>query len=303
MLIDRKNKLSTRRQCDILEVCRASVYYKVVPTSALNLDLMDKIDRQFMKYPFYGRAKLTQYLRELGHGVNPKRVSRLMKLLGIRAIIPRLNTSKRNVVHKVYPYLLRGLKISKANQVWATDITFIRLKTGFMYLSAVIDLFSRYVLSWELSNTMDADFCVETLEEALEASKELPEIFNTDQGSQFTSEAFTGTLLKRGIRISMDGRGRALDNVFVERLWRSVKYECVYLRQWESVGELRSALKEYFVFFNTERYHQALDYKTPKEVYFGENAIQSVKKMMDLTSCGNVENPSGLHTVPQLLLR
>jgi putative transposase len=172
-----------------------------------------------------------------------------------------------------------------------------------MYLTAVIDLFSRYVLSWELSNTMDAGFCVEAVESALATTTENPEIFNTDQGSQFTSQVFTETLLKRNIQISMDGKGRALDNVFVERLWRSVKYECTYLRQWDTVDELRSALKEYFVFFNTERYHQALDYKTPKEVYFGENASQSVTKMMDSMNCGNVENPLGLRTVPQHLRR
>ena len=303
MLIDHKNSLSIRRQCQILEVSRASAYYKAVPMSPLNLDLMDKIDRYFTKYSFYGRPKLTQYLRGLGHQINPKRVRRLMGVMGIRAIMPKLNTSQPNPTHKVYPYLLRGLQIVRRNQVWATDITFIRLRHGFMYLTAVIDLFSRYVLSWELSNTMDAGFCVDAVERALASTMELPEIFNTDQGSQFTSQVFTQTLLSHDIRISMDGKGRALDNVFVERLWRSVKYECTYLRQWDTVDELRLALKEYFVFFNTERYHQALNYKTPKEVYFGEKATQSVTKMMDLISCGNVENPLGLHTVPQLLRR
>lgn len=301
MLIDRKNSLSVRRQCQVLAVCRASWYYKVVPMDSFNLNLMGKIDGYFTKYSFYGRPRLTHYLRELGHQINPKRVGRLMGLMGIRAIMPRLNTSKPNPAHKVYPYLLRGLHIASPNHVWATDITFIRLRNGFMYLTAVIDLFSRYVLSWELSNTMDSGFCVEAVESALAASQKNPEIFNTDQGSQFTSQVFTETLLKRSIRISMDGKGRALDNVFVERLWRSVKYECTYLRQWDTVDELRLALKEYFVFFNTERYHQALNYKTPKEVYFGEDATQSVTKLMDLISCGNVENSSSLHTVPQLL--
>ncbi len=276
-------------------MCRASTYYQTVPMSAFNLELMNIIDRYFLERPYYGRPRLTEYLRRLGHTINPKRVGRLMRIMGIRAIMPRLNTSKPTPGHKVYPYLLRGLKIVRQNQVWATDITFIRLRGGFMYLTAVIDLFSRYVLSWELSNTMDAGFCVEAVESALARAPETPEIFNTDQGSQFTSQVFTEALLRRDIRISMDGKGRAIDNVFVERLWWSVKHECTYLQQWDTVPELRSALKGYFEFFNTERLHQSLNYKTPKEVYFGKN----VTKMMDLINCGNVENPSGLHTVPQ----
>jgi len=299
MLVDREHKLSVRHQCRVLEVCRASTYYQAVPMSMFNLELMDAIDRYFLERPYYGRPRLTEYLKRLGHKINPKRVGRLMKIMGIRAIMPRFSTSMPNPGHKVYPYLLRGLQIVRQNQVWATDITFIRLRGGFMYLTAVIDLFSRYVLSWELSNTMEAVFCVEALESALSAAPETPEIFNTDQGSQFTSQVFTETLLKRDIRISMDGKGRAIDNVFVERLWWSVKHECTYLQQWDTVSELRSALKNYFEFFNTERLHQSLNYKTPKEVYFGENAT----KMMDLINCGNVENPSGLRTVPQLLRR
>ena len=275
------------------------MYYKPVPVDALTLDLMDKIDRQYTETPFYGRPKMTEYLRRAGYLINPKRVGRLMRRMGLRAIMPRFNTSKPHPHHKVYPYLLRGLQIIRPNQVWATDITFIRLKHGFMYLVAVIDLFSRYVLSWKLSNTIDTGFCVDALETALEYTTEAPEIFNTDQGSQFTSYAFTDVLLKREIRISMDGKGRALDNVFIERLWRSVKYECTYLHQFETVSELKLALKKYFEFYNFERYHQSLEYQTPKEVYFGANAIKTVR----LASRVNVENLAGLHTFPQLLRR
>ena len=288
-----------RRQCQVLDVCRASLYYVPIEADVLNLGLMDKIDEQYLETPYYGRPKMTQHLRDLGHWVNPKRVGRLMNKLGIRGITPRLNTSQPNRLHKKYPYLLRGLQIARPNQVWAADITYIRMKRGFMYLVAVIDLYSRYVVSWALSNTIDADFCVDAVQTALEQTDKVPDIFNTDQGSQFTSYVFTEVLLKHDIRISMDGKGRALDNVFVERLWRSVKYECTYLRQFEAVSELRHTLNRYFEFYNSKRYHQALNYKTPKEVYFGNNAT----KMMDLESCGNVENPPGFRTVPQLLRR
>tara|TARA_B100001964_G_C14154600_1_gene563682 strand:- start:62 stop:814 length:753 start_codon:yes stop_codon:yes gene_type:complete len=249
-----------------------------------------------METPFYGRPKMTQHLRDLGYWVNSKRVGRLMKLMGIQGVRPRLNTSKPHPDHKVYPYLLRGLDIIKTNQVWATDITYIRLKRGFMYLVAVIDIFSRYVISWQLSNTLDTEFCIEALNEALGKSRTKPAIFNTDQGAQFTSYAFTEVLLKNDIRISMDGKGRAIDNVFIERLWWSVKYECTYLHSFETVSELREALTSYFDFYNNRRYHQSLKYKKPKEVYFGESAT----KMMDYISCGNVENSSSLRTVPLL---
>lgn len=301
MLVSRKyEKLSVRQQCDLLKVCRASWYYKAVPMSDVNLELMDQIDRQYLETPFYGRRKMTVHLRRLGYSVNPKRIGRLMKLMGLRGIAPRLNTSKPNPKHKVYPYLLRGVDIVKKNQAWASDITYVRLKRGFMYLVAVIDLYSRYVMSWKLSNTLEASFCVNAVEVALESHEVVPEIFNTDQGSQFTSDEFTTLLLDRDIRISMDGKGRALDNVFIERLWRSVKYECTYLKSFDTVLELKAALRQYFEFYNDQRYHQALGYKTPKEVYFGENAT----KMMDFTSCGNVENSiTSLHTIPQLLRR
>lgn len=292
-------KMSLRWQCRALGLCRGSLYYQAVPIDEITLDLMDKIDRQYLDTPFYGRPKMTEHLRRMGYWVNPKRVGRLMRIMNLRGIMPRFNTSKPNPKHKVYPYLLRGLQIVRPNQVWATDITFIRLRRGFMYLGAVLDLYSRRVMSWKLSNTLESSFCVEALEDALLVSNEKPEIFNTDQGSQFTSYAFTEALLSREIRISMDGKGRALDNVFVERLWRSVKYECTYLKQCETVSELRKDLKNYFEFYNTKRYHQALKLRTPQEVY--DSKI--IAKMSDLTSYGNVENPPGLHTVPQLLLR
>lgn len=288
-------KMSMRWQCHALGLSRGSLYYKPVPMNDATLDIMDQIDRQYLETPFYGRPKMWEHLTRLGYQISEGRVGRLMRKMRLKAIMPKFNTSKRNPKHKVYPYLLRGLSIVRPNQVWASDITFIRLKRGFMYLVAVIDLFSRRVMSWKLSNTLDSGFCVESLNEALfEAT---PEIFNTDQGSQFTSYAFTECLISRDIRISMDGKGRALDNVFIERVWRSVKYECTYLRQFETVSELRHALTEYFEFYNNRRYHQSLDYKTPEEVYFGIHP----EKMMRFTSCGNVENPSGLLTVPQLL--
>lgn len=288
-------KMSLRRQCQALGLCRGSLYYRAVGVDAETLEMMDKIDRQYLETPFYGRAKMTEHLTRLGHKISEGRVGRLMKRMGIRAIMPRFNSSKRNPAHKVYPYLLKGLAITKVNQVWAGDITFVRLKKGYMYLVAIIDLYSRRVMSWRLNNTMDTAFCVEALEEALEEVQ--PDIFNTDQGSQFTSEFFTQTLLARDIQISMDGKGRAIDNVFIERVWRSVKYECLHLRQFETVSELRLALRKYFEFYNTKRYHQSLNYQTPEEVYDGQRS----KKKNVLPRCGNVENPSGLRTVPQLL--
>lgn len=290
-------KMSLRWQCQALGLCRGSLYYKAVQKGAVTLDMMDQIDRQYLETPFYGRPKMWEHLKSLGYKISQGRVGRLMQLMGLKAIMPRLNTSKRNPQHKVYPYLLRGLAIVRPNQVWASDITFIRLKRGFMYLVAVIDLYSRRVLSWKLSNTLDTAFCVESLNEALCEAK--PDIFNTDQGCQFTSYAFTETLKSQSIQISMDGKGRALDNVFIERVWRSVKYECTYLRQFETVSELKQALTKYFEFYNTKRYHQALNYKTPEEVYFGNmtTALSAVE------GYGNVENPSGLHTIPQPLRR
>jgi putative transposase len=237
-----------------------------------NLALMDIIDKQYLETPFYGRRKMTVFLRCLGHVVNAKRVGRLMKKMGIEGIRPRLNTSKPHPEHPIYPYLLRGLDIVKINHVWMCDITYVRLRKGFMYLVAVIDVFSRYVLSWRLSNTLDAGFCVEALEDALQNGSQAPDIFNTDQGAQFTSSDFTKQLKQNGIRISMDGKGRAIDNVFIERLWWSVKYECTYLKQCETVSELHSTLSAYFDFYNNDRYHQSLDYQRPAEVY-GAQAV------------------------------
>lgn len=226
---------------------------------------MRMIDEIYTRHPFYGSRRITAQLNRDGRQWNRKRIQRLMRLMGIQGIAPGPNTSKGHLEHKVYPYLLRGMEINKVNQVWSTDITYIPMTKGFMYLVAVIDWYSRYVLSWALSNTMETTFCVEALEQALAVNT--PMIFNTDQGVQFTSQAFTQTLLDKDIQISMDGRGRALDNIFVERLWRTVKYENIYLNEYQSVTDLRSGLKCYFDFYNQERLHQSLNYQTPAEVY------------------------------------
>ena len=226
---------------------------------------MKLIDRLYMAIPFYGARKIADCLKRQGHIVNRKRVQRLMRLMGIRAIYRKPRTSKPGKGHKIYPYLLRGLKVTRLNQVWSADITFIPMAKGFLYLVAIIDWYSRHVLSWRLSNTLDADFCVEALEEALRKGR--PEIFNTDQGSQFTGAEFTGMLKKHNIRISMDGKGSYSDNLFIERLWRTVKYEEVYLNAYQDGREARISLSNYFLFYNTERPHQALGYRTPAEVF------------------------------------
>jgi putative transposase len=234
---------------------------------AYNLELMDLLDRQYLKTPFYGSRKMTAYLCGLGHSVNRKRVRRLMKLMRLEAIYPKPNLSKRRHDHKVYPYLLKGVKIDRPNMVWSTDITYIRLRSGFVYLTALIDWYSRYVLSWRLSNCLESEFCVEALLDALDGHPQ-PEIFNTDQGVQFTSENFLSPLLTRKIKVSMDSKGRALDNIFVERLWRSLKYEEVYLNEYQTVREARESIRRYFSFYNNERLHQALAYETPWSVHF-----------------------------------
>ncbi len=262
-------KISVRRQCELVGLNRATYYYEPATESKLNLMLMRLIDEQYLQTPFYGYRRMTQILRRQGHQVNPKRVSRLMQQMGIQAIYPRPNTSKRSPEHKVYPYLLRNVQICRTNQVWSTDITYVPLPSGFMYLVAVIDWFSRFVLSWQLSNTLETHFCVTALELAFEYGQ--PHIFNTDQGAQFTANAFTVPLLARDIRISMDGRGRALDNIFIERLWRSVKYEDIYIKKYESVRALRAGLEAYFQLYNYERPHQSLAYATPAEIYFGDD--------------------------------
>lgn len=246
-------------------VARSSVYYQAAGESAYNVALMRRLDAQYTRTPFYGARRMTEWLRTAGHVVNHKRVTRLMRVMGIEAIYPRQRLSQPAPGHQIYPYLLRGVAIERPDQVWSTDITYIRLRRGFAYLVAVLDWYSRYVLAWELSATLESGFCMVALERALRAGT--PEVFNTDQGSQFTSAAFTGRLRAAGIAISMDGRGRALDNVFVERLWRTVKYEEVYLRDYADFAEAFVKLGRYFRFYNRERLHQALGYRTPAQVY------------------------------------
>lgn len=258
-------QITVSRQCDLLGMSRSSWYYRPRGESELNLHLMRLLDEQYTRTPFYGRPKMTAWLRRQGFVINHKRVERLMSLMGLYAAQPRANTSRKHPEHKIYSYLLRGVKIYRPNQVWSTDITYIRLARGFLYLVAILDWYSRFVLAWRLSNTLDTHFCVEALEAALSVSQ--PEIFNTDQGSQFTSLQFTGILENRNIRISMDGRGRVFDNIFVERLWRSVKYEEVYLKDYQTPLEAYHGLAGYFEFYNTERLHQALNYGTPQEAY------------------------------------
>jgi putative transposase len=259
--------LSVRRQCELIGLNRSTLYYTPAKESGLNLRLMRLIDEEYTRRPFYGRPRLTAYLRRLGYEINPKRVRRLMQRMGLEAIYPRPRTTVASASHKKYPYLLRELEISRPNQVWSADITYVPMMLGFMYLMAIIDWYSRYVIAWELSNTLDSDFCVSALKRALVSSR--PEIFNTDQGVQFTAQSFTSILEEGGIRISMDGRGRALDNIFIERLWRSVKYEDIYLKEYADVSALEAGLDSYFGFYNQGRLHQSLSYRTPAEVHFG----------------------------------
>lgn len=259
---------SMRRQCELLGVNRSSLYYEPVEPDAEQLALMRRMDELHLKHPFFGSRMMTQTLKGEGLTVNRKRVQRLMRLMGLESIAPKPNTSKPAPEHAVYPYLLRNLTICRIDQVWATDITYIPMARGFAYLVAVIDWYSRRVLAWRLSNTLDTTFCVEALQEALSRFG-CPKIFNTDQGSQFTSEAFTDVLRNKGIKISMDGKGRCLDNVFVERLWRSLKYEEVYLNAYDTMTEARAGIARYFNFYNDERPHQALGYQTPASFYDG----------------------------------
>jgi len=266
-MIDRDHKLPLTRQSEILELSRSSLYYKAVPVNARDLELMKLMDEIHLKHPYWGSRSIRDELREQGYKIGRGHVSTLMKKVGIAAIYQKPRLSKPHPGHKIYPYLLRGMEITRANQVWAADITYLPMARGFCYLVAIMDWASRKVLAWRLSNTLDVTFCTEALEEALRRFGS-PEIFNTDQGSQFTSEAFTGILNARGIKISMDGRGRWLDNVFIERLWRSVKYEDVYLKAYDSIPETREGLKTYFKFYNSKRRHQGLDRKTPDNVYW-----------------------------------
>ena len=265
-MVDRwHSSLSIVRQCKLLDISRSGLYYQPKEISEEDLILMKLIDRQYLATPFYGARKIAAWLKSGGQRVNRKRVRHLMQLMGLKAIYRRPKTSKPAPGHKIYPYLLGGMKITRPNQVWAADITYIPMARGFLYLVAIIDWYSRYVLSWRLSNTLDAGFCVEALEEALKKGR--PEIFNTDQGAQFTSEAFTGLLEQHDIKISMDGKGSYNDNLFIERLWRTVKYEEVYLKAYQDGRDARIGLGNYFRFYNTERPHQALSYRTPAEVF------------------------------------
>lgn len=259
-------EFSLTKQCCLLGINRSSYYLEAASETSDNLELMNLIDKEHAEHPFYGSRRMTAWLCIKGFAVNRKRIQRLMQVMGIETIYPKRNLSRSDQEQKKYPYLLRGLEVVLPNQVWSTDITYIKLLSGFAFCTAIIDWYSRYVIAWRISNTLDTSFCLDVLEEALEIGK--PEIFNTDQGVQYTSLAFTGILEKSNIKISMDGRGRALDNIFVERLWRSLKYEDIYLKDYESVKELQEGLKKYFYFYNNERPHQSLDYRYPKELYF-----------------------------------
>jgi putative transposase len=258
-------EISIRRQCELLGVNRSGLYYEPAGESEENLLLMRLLDEQYTRTPFYGSRKMTEWLGTRGYEVNRKRVSRLMEVMGLETVYPKPKLSQPGDGHRIYPYLLRDVAVERVNQVWSTDITYIRMAQGFVYLVAVMDWFSRFVLSWALSVTMEVDFCLEALGRALRRGR--PEIFNSDQGSQFTSEKFTGELARREITISMDGRGRCMDNIFVERLWRSLKYEEVYLKDYRSVREASTSIERYFQFYNYERLHQSLDYSTPAAVW------------------------------------
>ena len=286
-LVDRSDAdLTIVAQCRLLKVARSTLYYRAAPVSADDLRLMRGLDEQYLTTPFYGSRRMVAVLRRDGEVVNRKRVRRLMRLMGIDAIYQRPNTSRRHPQHKVYPYLLRALVIDRPNQVWCADITYIPLAKGFVYLVAVMDWFSRRVLAWRLSIGMDMAFCVEALQDAMDRYGQ-PDIFNTDQGVQFTSGDFIDELAARGVRISMDGKGRFLDNIFIERLWRSLKYEEVFIKAYASVGEARGGISRWLAFYNDVRLHQALNYRTPREMFEAAPA------------CGYVDNASALTTSPQ----
>jgi putative transposase len=257
--------MSIRRQCELLGVNRSGLYYQPLGESEESLLLMRLMDEEYTRRPFYGSRRMKEWLCGLGYRVGRNRVKRLMQVMGLEAVYPKPKLSQPGEAHKVYPYLLRDIEVTRINQVWSTDITYIRMASGFVYLVAVMDWYSRFVLSWAVSLTMEMEFCVEALKQALRRGR--PEIFNSDQGSQFTSQTFTGELEKRGIAISMDGRGRCFDNIFIERLWRSLKYEEVYLREYGLVPEAREGIGNWFQFYNHERLHQSLDYRTPAEYY------------------------------------
>jgi putative transposase len=280
--------LSVRRQCDLLDLARSTLYYRPATETAENLSLMRLLDEQYLKTPFYGSRRMTVWLRAAGHEVNRKRVQRLMGIMGVEGLVPCRTTSRPAPGHRVFPYLLRNVAITHADHVWSTDITYIPLRGGFVYLVAIMDWYSRYVLTWRLSNGLDGGFCLEALDEALADGK--PEIFNSDQGAQFTSSEFTSRLLDRAVAISMDGRGRALDNVFIERLWRSLKYEDIYLKDYATVDEVYEGLTRYFFLYNHERFHQALDYQTPYQVYHWGHEKGSRRREGDRRSQPSVES-------------
>jgi len=257
--------LSISEQCSLIELPRSSYYFEPIGITAEDLETMRLIDKIYTDYPFYGYRKVTQELKKQGMRYNHKRILRLMQLMGIQALIPRRNLSKPSKEHLIFPYLLRNVRITKSNQVWSTDITYIPMYKSFAYLVAVMDWFSKYVLSWEISNTLDVHFCLSALDRALRLGK--PDIFNTDQGSQFTSQNFVRMVLDNKIKLSMDSKGRALDNIFIERLWRSLKYEDIYLKEYRTYHELFEGLKNYFYFYNNKRCHQSLKYKTPADIY------------------------------------
>jgi putative transposase len=263
-------ELSVRRQCALLGLSRSSLYYEPVAETAENLRLMRLLDAEYTAHPFLGSRRLTKWLVEQGEVVNRKRIQRLLRLMGLEAIYPKPKLSASRAGHRLYPYLLRDVRIQRPDHVWSTDITYVPLTSGFVYLAAVIDWYSRYVIAWRLSNTLDGSFCLDMLEEALSTGR--PEVFNTDQGVQFTAQAWTSRLESAGVQVSMDGKGRCLDNVFVERLWRSVKYEDIYLWGYETVPQLQRGLERYFPYYNEERLHQSLDYRTPAVVYEGRRA-------------------------------
>lgn len=296
-LIEMKNEqLSIKKQCDLLGLNRSSYYTKPIGLQPQELQILNRMDEIFTDHPYYGNRRMMHVLKTEGYRVGRKKVRRYYQILGIEAIYPKINLSKRNKAHKVYPYLLRDLQITRPNQVWSMDITYVRLKQGFVYLCAIIDWHSRYVLSWRLSITLQSDFCIEALQEAI-ATYGKPEVFNTDQGVQFTSNNFIQVLQDHSIAISMDGKGRALDNVFIERFWRSLKQEKIYRLDLVSVKEAKDAISEYMKFYNNQRLHQSLEYKTPKSVHFGKakKETEIIENPMDM-----MDKFNNLPTYPQV---
>lgn len=298
---EQESELSIRRRCELLGVNRSTIYYQPQPMEPDDVELLNEIRDVWHRYPFYGYRRITKELQNQGIDVNRKRVQRLMKLGGVQAIFPGPNTSKRNHKHAVYPYLLRDIKITRPNQAWQTDITYLRLDKGFMYLVALIDIHSRYIVGWSLSNTLEPTFCVEALQQGFKIA--MPEIVNSDQGSQFTSDSWIDALKELHIKISMTGKGRCIDNVYIERFWRSFKQEEFYLNDYSDVKQLKHAISAYVEFYNNKRWHQSLDYKTPAEVYFSEqgNPMDMLTSPSDRTApcgtCGQaMDNASALPT-------